>query len=106
LRLLRYEADFPIDGIDGAAAVTHHAARRRQQSGGHLQQRTLAASAGPDYRDEFSVADVKVDPVDHPDAGAFSRCGKFLPDAVERKHCVIHLEPACRSIMSRHKLIV
>jgi hypothetical protein len=106
LRLLRHEADFPVDGVDDPAAVTHHAARRRQQSGGHLQQRTLAATAGPDHRDEFSTIDLEVDAVDHPDAGPAARCGKLLPDVVEREHCVIHVEPACGSIMSRHKLFV
>jgi hypothetical protein len=106
LCLLRHEADFPIDGIDGGAAMTHSAARRCQQSGGHLQQRALAAAAGPDHRDEFSVSDVKVDAVDHHDARASRRCGKILPDVVEREHCVVHVEPACGSIMSRHKSFV
>ena len=57
-----------LDLVDDAPADIDLAGRDGLQSGDHAQQRRLAAAGWADENDEFTVADVEVDPLDdlHP----------------------------------------
>src|ERR1041385_3926712 len=61
---LRDVTDIGVDAVDGAAGVADRPAARRQKTDDEIQERRLAASRGPDDRDELTLLNGEIHCVD------------------------------------------
>jgi hypothetical protein len=78
--LLQHEGDLRVRPRDALAVDKGRTFARRGQAGADIQERAFAATARPDQRNDFAVADRKADITDGGERAAAAAVGKTHRD--------------------------